>query len=246
MKNFNKLKIILFKPVFNKSISLMITLLIISSILTGTLIIGNVMTQHSRIVKGAEISDRAYFAAESGVERASYAVLKNHQNISTSTFSGTLDNGTTYLINSGQDNKTGIDVISVTSSPWIINLDSGQSFWLRLDLNGITYPSELTIGNTSTTDSELTVLKCETIGSPPQCDETKFSQVTYYDFPQTIDLTIPDYYYKIRINNNSASSQSYPIIFSGSLPIGLIIKSCGTDSDYKRYLNSSISRWEIF
>jgi len=241
-----------------KGVSLIIVILVIASILTGTIIVGDILIRHSMIVKGTEISERAYFAAESAVEKAAYGVLKNHEDITSYAPAGSLDNGADYGVTTPFTPDTACPNAptecasgNITSAnPWNVGLSSGQSFWLDIDLNGASYPTSLNISATSPTSSELIVWECTTVVGPPRdCDPNQAPlQTVYYGWSPSVDISLSTStkYYRIRIINNTGGGQTYAITPNANLPIGVIIESWGKYSNYKRYLNSNFPKWQKF
>lgn len=60
----------------HKGISLLFVLLILGVMLTAVLVISDIMIRQSRIMRNIAISERAYFAAETGVEETLYEINK--------------------------------------------------------------------------------------------------------------------------------------------------------------------------
>lgn len=235
----------------NSALSLILTLLIISSILTGTVLVGDIIIRHSRTVKGTEISEIAYFAAETAVEKAAYQVLKNYADIFTCAISGTFSGTASYSLSS----------ISITASanPWPVTLSAGQSFQLDLDINTSDttprYPTGLVITKGSQ-PSDLIVYECSTSvgsavctsGGAPRTPGT-CTQNFSVEFGNPITISAPTNYYKIRINNNGTANETYTLTPSGgsnTLPTGIDISATGTYSDYERKLKTNFPKWQIF
>ena len=239
----------------NSALSLILTLLIISSILTGAVLVGDILIRHSQIIKGTEISEIAYFAAESAMEKAEYGVLKNYEDISTYTLTGTLtDTDVSYaLVSVDADascpNPDGIECDSGDisgSNTWLIRLESNQSFQLNLDIKGAVYPATLTIYRTGTSPSDLLIYECTAQDSPPGCSSTA-SQVFKVSFPYVKSgISVPTNYYKIRINNLGDSYERYTLVPSGVLPIGLDISVKGIYSGYERKIKNNFPKWQKF
>ncbi len=245
-----------------RALSLILTLLIISSILTGTVLVGDIMIRHSQVVKGAEISEKAYFAAESAMEKVSYEILKNYENIGLSSeydFSGELDNEAEYSVVYTNDdispddqcpNPDGIECSSGSitgDNVWKITLEPNQSFQLDLDINGAVYPATLTISKDGIQPSDLLIYQCTTMPGPPRVCSSDSSQVFKADFPNDISLAVSSYYYKIRINNLGSLSESYTLAPSDStLPIGINVRATGVYSGYERIVTSNFPKWQKF
>lgn len=245
----------------NSALSLILTLLIIGSILTGAVLVGDIIIRHSKTVKGTEISEIAFFAAETAIDKAAYQALKNYTDISNYTLSGTLPNsGGVYSIASGGiavDNDcpnpptgcTSGDIYE-TTNPWEITLSADQSFRLDLDINSSAtiYPTSLTISKSGSEPSDLIIYECTTGGTPRECT-SGYSQNFSVSFGNPITISASTKYYKIRINNNGDASETYtldPAGGSSSLPIGIDISSTGTYSSYERQLKTNVPKWQTF
>lgn len=221
----------------NQALSLILTLLIISSILTGTVLVAEVTIRHSQVVQGAEISEKAFFAAETAIEKTCYEVFKNYEDISSFSLSGTMtDEETEYSATVSPYNA---------ADPWEITLDANESFQLDINLNGAVYPASIDIDSDSN-ESDIVVYECTTGGSPRVCF-SGFSQTFSIIFPYT--FTISGYeskYYKLRINNTGDSEETYTLDPSGDLPIGIEINAAGTHSGYERKIITTVPKWQKY
>jgi hypothetical protein len=222
-----------------QGISLIITILIISSILVSTITVGDVLIRHSQTVKSAEDSEMAFFATESALEKAKYDIFKNYEDISSYSLSGSLDNGATYEILS-----TELEYDSYFS----IDLGPGESFEIALDFNGTDlYPSSLSITQDGSVSTDLILYQCLTGGTPREC-ATGYTQTFYSSLPFNFVISEEDRYYRIRINNLSASSsETYNLSPSGGdLPIAIDITAKGVYGGYERRSRSTYPKWQIF
>ncbi|MFA5051043.1 MAG: hypothetical protein WC499_02920 [Patescibacteria group bacterium] len=256
-------------PNSNQGLSIILILLIISSILTGTVIVGETIVRHTQIVKGAEVSEKAFFAAETAVEKTIYQVLKNYTDIFTySIIDGELSNGAQYNIATGgvaadTANPTGGSPIICAdatcdagggNNPWSFTLGSAtlgydESFQLNLDLNGVTYPTTLRVERSGSGLGDLIVYECTTSGTPRMCSSGE-SQTFYPNFTgQDIALSATTKYYRIRINNSGATGTYLlkPIApLSTALPIGVNINAIGSYGGYERQINDNYPKWQKF
>ncbi|MCH7759663.1 hypothetical protein IID20_04890 [Patescibacteria group bacterium] len=238
----------------NQAISLIITLLIISSILTGTILVGDILIRHSQVVKGTEISEIAYFAAEAAIEKSAYEILKNYENISDYNLTGSFNSGD-YSVESGDvtadttcPNPDSVECNSGSitgSNPWNISLASGQSFQLDLDINGAAYPSSLSISRNATSTSDLIIYDCTTAGTPRDCSSTAV-QTFKVEFPYNLVISATTHYYKIRINNLGPLTETYTLTPTNNLPIGINVSAKGTYSEYERRIKSNYPKWQKF
>lgn len=242
----------MFKNIFfqfkkQKGISLILTLLIISSVLTATLIVSETAIRQSQVVYGAEISEKGYFAAKTAVEIAAYDVLKDYQDISSYNLSESFDDGSDYQASVSTDTLCpGTETSISNSDPWVISLETGESFDLDLDINGASYPTSLTISQTGTESTDLILYYCEIDEETRTCSTTK-TQVFYTSFPQTINIDGGKYYW-IRINNNGSSTESYTLTPSADndLPIGVEINAIGEYKEYQREINQNVPKWQKY
>jgi len=236
----------------NQGVSLILTLLIISSVLTGTILVADITIRHAQIIHGAEISEKAYFAAETGIQKAAYQAMKNYTNISTYSLNDSFDDGSTYSATISPDaecpnppTECSASPVSATN-PWTVTLAVGESFQLNIDINGATYPASVQITRSGSIDTDIIVYECTTTGSPRVCSST-MSQEFSITFPYTFNIT--DYetkYYKLRVNNAGNGSESYTLTPTGELPIGIEISSTGGYTGYERRLKTNLPKWQRF
>ncbi|MBL7054001.1 hypothetical protein ISS06_02260 [Patescibacteria group bacterium] len=248
--NKKLLKKIINNPNNNQGLSLILTLLIISSILTGTLLVGDVIIRHSQVVKGTEISEMAYFASESAIEKAAFDVMENYVDISAYSLSDSLTNESEYEIDVGEvviddSNPSSGDVISA-GHPWEITLAPNESFSLDMDINGAIYPTSIDIDKSGSVASDLLIYECTSLGTPRICSAVS-SQTFQVSFPYTLTVDSANKYYKIRINNIGAGSEIYSIEpANNSLPIGVVINATGIYTGYERIISANFPKWQQF
>jgi len=219
----------------NKSaISLLLTILIISSLLASTLTVSSFIVRYLRITKSVELSEMAYYSAESALEKVAYKVFKDYCEIGaggTCGISGNLSLGPYFEVKSE-------DITAYTvSSPWSISLDPGKSFNFGLDLNGANYPSSITINRSGNQESELIII--ERLKTEKSWSELVFTS----SFPFTLNIS-SNKYYRIRINNKGTGTETYTFSFSGNLPIGLKVNSSlGKYLGYQRKIEAIIPKY---
>ena len=255
-----------------KGMSLILTLLIISSVLTGTILVAEITIRHAQIIHGAEISEKAYFAAETGIQKMAYQIEKNYKDISTyslpedvlsdgkSTYSATISTDTYCPDASETECKYypsdpecpgELDRCPISNTnAWTISLSPGESFQLNLDINGAIYPNSIDITRSGLEDTDIIVYKCTTGGDPRECGET-MSQTFSITFPYPFNIS--DYegkYYKLRINNVGSGSENYTLTPSAEaalpLPIGIEISATGGYTGYQRKLKTNLPKWQKF
>ena len=217
-----------------KGISLILTILIISTLLSSALIASSFIVRHIKTAKSVELSEMAYYSAESALEKVAYKVFKEYCQIGsggTCGVSGNLSLGPYYEV------KAEDVIANTTSSPWSISLDPKKSFSFALDLNGATYPSSITIDRDGDQESDLIIIERAKSG-------TTWSQIIFTNtFPYTLDVSSAKYY-KIRINNRGTEAETYSFSFSGDLPIGLKINSAlGKYLGYQRKIETTIPKY---
>jgi len=223
-----------------KALSLIITILIISSILVSTITVGDVIIRHSQTVKGSELSENAYFAAESALEKANYEILKNYENVLTYTLDGSISNGAEYVVT---------DVSLDNSASFDVPLDAGESFELSLDFNGTNiYPASINIDQTGSASTDLIIYECTTDAGPPRVCDSGYTQTFVSSLDYDLTILEDTKYYEIRINNLDASSpETYTLTpSSGNLPVGVDITAKGTYEWYERQAKSSFPKFQIF
>jgi len=244
----------------NKGISLVLVILIIGAILFGVLIVADIVVRQAKVTQGFDLSEKAYMAAETGVEEAAYKVNKDFCRVDTTdcNASGALSLGGQYITtlsidkkepNTGQTTGLGEDITN--SNPWEAAFSTSSSLLLSLDLNSQNkiYPDSITISQNPSGLGELIFWECQTIGSPRTCNESFQTSTTYTTFPQTLNTAPSDsHYYKIRINNTASETVTYTLTPSSdhSLPVGAIIESTGTYQDYERKTKFTLPKWQIF
>ena len=240
-------------------LSLILTLLIISSVLTGTVLVADITIRHSQIVHGAEISEKAYFAAGTAIQKAAYQAFQNYTDISTYSLDGSFSDGSEYTATISADTEcpnpdeatacAGVECSSgaiSNTNPWTVSLSADESFQLNIDINGATYPNSIQITRSGSVATDIVVYECTTSGSPRVCSAT-MSQTFSVTFPYTFDISAyATKYYKLRINNVGSSSECYTLDPTGVLPIGIEISAIGTYSGYERRLKSSSPKWQKF
>ena len=235
-----------------RAVSLILTLLIISSVLTGTVLVADITIRHAQIIHGAEISEKAYFAAETGIQKAAYQAMKNYTDISTYSLDDSFSDGSTYTATISADTEcpnppTECSALPVSATnPWTVTLAAGESFQLNIDINGAAYPASVQIARSGSEDTDIIDYECTTAGDPRVCSST-MSQVFSITFPYTFNIT--DYetkYYRLRINNVGNSSEDYILTPTGALPIGIEISSIGGYTGYERRLKTNLPKWQKF
>lgn len=229
--------------------SLTVILLIVFSLLVGALTTAGIVIRYLRITRGVELSEKAYFCAESVLEAAAYDLLRSYSDVSSYSLSGTYDNCdySTESVSVDTNNPNTGNPITNTA-PWSITLSPGQSFQLDLDINGTAYPATLQISRSGSVPSDLIVYECTTESNPRVCSET-MSQTLYTTFPQTLSIDESSKYYKIKIINRSASDpEIYTLTPStdAALPIGIKVQASGTYGGYKRYSEINLQKWHKY
>ena len=220
-----------------KAVTLLLTLLVIGAVLTGLLLVSQVIIRYSRTIKGFEVSEKAYFAAESATEIAAYDILKNHKDYSSYTLSGSL----------GEDAEYEIEEIILKNSPnpWSITLLPGQSFQLNLDINGASYPASLSISRNPEETSEII------LSSAAKLSPLNWSQNTYSTWPvNLLNLDSNVYYYRLRINNLGENNVTYTITPGANLFVGFKVRAIGiyptTWGDYERISETDFFQYQKF
>lgn len=238
---------------------LILVMLIISTLLVASLTVGDVILRNLKVTQGIEYSEKAYYAAESGMEKVIYNVFKSGCLVDSSGNCGVDDslvvNGAHYKVS---NNAIGI---ATSSAPWTVTVSAGRALQFSFDLNGATYPSSINISQGGTGPSDMVVWRCTTTNpNPSRICSSEQSQTFYPTIPSDSDplplnlpLNIPTNYYKLRINNRGANEETYRFSWTSPpdyLPIGLIIdKSEGSFGNYRRQIQSTppdhFPKWQI-
>lgn len=204
-----------------KAISLILTLLVIAAVLTGLLLVSQIIIRYSQAIKDIELSEKAYFAAESALEITAYDILKNYKDYSSYSLSGQLsDQITEYELE---------EIVLLEYDEFFsegITLGPNQSFQLNLDINGVIYPNSLTITAQGTADNLGEVIFSQAKKDPPPLEWDD----AVYSLP--VDLTLDsDYYYRLRINNlNDTGEITYtidPDTTDNEIIVGFKVKTNG-------------------
>jgi len=229
-----------------KAISLILTLLIMSSILTGAVIVGDILIRHGQVIQGSEISEIAYFSARTGIEKAAYQVLKNYEDITAFSISDSVPTGGTYNIASediatyATNPNTGGEINDTNS--WTVSLAGGETFYLGLDLNGVSYPTSITFSRSGDISSDMVIFECSTTDGECSSGEAQSFDV---DFPYTLSIA-GDKNYEISIKNSGSLTENYIINPNDTLPIGIEISSKGVYSGYERRIKATFRKWQIY
>jgi len=236
-------------------ISLLLVIVIVGAILAGVLVLADIMIRQTKITQGFDFSEKAFMNAEIAKEKVAYNVNKNFCLVDNGCATSTDDYSAVLSVD---DKNPNTGKVINNSNPWQIDLQSSvsssASFIIALDLNSQAqiYPNSITISQSTSSSGELIVWRCKTKTTGiKECNPNTVTSTTYVSFPQRVpetgDLNIPDYYYKLRINNTDTTSTSYILKPSDhSLPIGVIINSTGIFKDYQRRTKFTLPKWQIF
>lgn len=253
-----------------RGISLLLVLLILGLMLTTTLIIGDIILRQGKVMKKITASQRAYFAAETGIEETLYEINKTKiKNINTElsgcwcgagcdncqiNYSGA--NAQWNLINIMENRKApAVDDIWTdnpgddisTSNRLNIRLQDGESFQLSFDMNGSSYAgSIIRISWDNSKSSQVIAVEGDLGSSIDNQSEYDESDVTI-KIPETGNLQA-DRFYKLRISNTSGEQVVYEMWPSGGsfMPMGATIE---VSADYKgteRKVESNNHKWQIY
>ena len=219
-----------------RGFSLIVVSIILMTMFAGSLALSVLVLRTTRGVRSMLNSERAYYAAETAAERILYKVNKNYEDITSISLSGSI-NGADY----GNDTLNP-DLVSSFSQ----TLTDGKSLELSFDLNGATYPSSLNIKNLTETGGKVILLAFKKTTHQPDNQEIYTLPASSPSFT-TLYFDWANYYYKIRIINDTGDSaifQIYPS--SGTFPLGLIISTWGKKGETKRILQTYLYKWQVF
>ena len=133
-----------------------------------------------------------------------------------------------------------------SDNPLIVHLQDGKSFQLELDIDGLNYPSYLTVSWQNKREGSVIVL---------DLNEEEESKQTIYDTNEVKTCTIPQSgvlsaSQRFRIINQSGSDMEYsiePSLSDYSLPVGVLIHSQGNyQNKHERIIEVERRNWLIY
>lgn len=237
------------KKINEKGISILLVVLILSSLIVITLAISNIVLRVGRTSRQIGYSEIAYYAAETGVEKALYEIETNRtvvgldgdsdnlSEISNASWERTLVEITSYLTDCatlGSNEGVCVDTAGTINSgnPLKINLDADNSFQLDLNFSGLTYPDSITI-TWSGTGKIITL-------------DGNGNQNTIEASPVTLNSLATNLYI-VRMVNNDTSQIAFTITPSvNNLPIGILLTGTGNYQNQQRIIEVERKNWQIY
>ncbi len=238
-----------------EGISLLLVILILGIMLATILTASDIILRQGRSMKKITDSERAYFAAEAGIEISLYEINKaRSQNVDT------LDDVNCWCgvsCNNCQLNYSGIisqwkvakierRTIKVNELDTVV-LPPGQSYQLTLDVRGVPYPTnKVTFKRTSGNNS--CVISFE---------EHKTTGVTSQDDPNctaSVDKNLDNnYYYKFRILNSAVNNETvtYEVKPVGGGPqnamtTDVVLTVSGEYNGVERIVTATTTKWQLY
>lgn len=215
---------------FQPAISLVLVVLILGSILTASLIFGELLIRQGQIMRASGFSELAYYAAESGIESLAFKINKLQINAFGEGFSyaNNLPNNSFYNLERA--------TLITNSVPWQISL-TNQSFQLDFDLN-IDYPSSITI---NTSQSGEVILYCwQREGS---------GKVDFINFINNEEISYEindDCYYRLKIRHPNNSSADFVLNAPEPIPTGFKLEFSGFFKNFHRKIETFFPKFFFY
>lgn len=230
----------------NSGLSLLLTIFILSGLLIVGLAASDLVLRASRTSRQIGTSEVAYYAAESAAEIVLYRLEKENTDITTLNDSGALvevdaewTRGVTADTEGPQTSNVYAESPGVidNSNPLKVKLDNGQSFELRLDINGVDYPNNLQIRWSGANGSKVIVY-----------NKTDEEQDVGEHSPVNINVEQSKSYVLRIVNASGNNDVVYSIEPGGDdpLPVGLIISTIGKYLEQERRLELDNRKWQIY
>ncbi|MCX7778907.1 MAG: hypothetical protein N2259_01520 [Patescibacteria group bacterium] len=211
-------------------VSLLLVVLILGSLLAAGLMMSEVLVRQGQIVRATSFSELAYYAAESGVERAFYKINQEKVDPLTLTDSDTLPNNSSYLL--------GLVNVITNTVPWSVSLSTNQSFQLDLDLN-LAYPASLSV-NASSPGGEVLLFSWQRSG---EIDPLDFVTTV----PPLVNYEIrSDRYHRLKICNPNSSDVNFIINAPNPIPSGFEVEVSGFFKNFQRKIKSFFPKYFFY
>jgi len=229
-------------------ITIFISVLVLASVIILALAISDLVLRTSRSSKKIGLSEVAYYAAESSIEKALYQIEKNRtisglsssgnlSEITAATWDRTVSLITSYATDCdtlGSNEGICVETAGTINSSNTLHakLDAGSSFQLDLDFTGMALPNNLQVSWSGSG-------KVVAYGSGGQLTDNN-SPTNLNDLDANL--------YVFRIDNEDTSLIDFEIAPSSGadLPIGFNLTATGDYQDQQRVIETIRNNWQIY
>jgi len=228
-----------------QGISVLLAIMILSSLMILTIAISDIVLRVGRSTEQIGQSEKAYFAAETAVEKALYEIEKNNtisnldvampQTLAQSKASWTrvvAQNNTLSILCSSIVGEPGICVNSsgaiTNSNPLHAHLLAGKSFQIDLNFSGMSLPSTLSIAWS---------------GSGKVIASSATGQSVYTSSPVSLS-NLNSYLRVVNTDNHLIDFELKPS--TGSFAASIMVTGTGMLSSEKRILQVEKKIWQIY
>lgn len=253
-----------------QGVSLLLVILILASLMGATFTISEIVLRGQKTTKGTEISEAAYYKAETAAELALYYLNKVHldyqdvvqkinEELGLEAMGIKVDEvGLKETLEIEGENCQ--EVIEPPPYSLCFTLQPQQSLQVDLDINGASYPEEIRIssadGGLIGADEHKVILYLESKENPNDVSQIDCDPPTpetpYFKCPLT--SVIDGYYFKIKATNLSTTPlTSYFQGWSMSGPvepdptvIGFYLQTSGKARDFTRQSEVNYKKWHLY
>lgn len=239
-----------------RGIALLLTVILLGSLIIITTSAAGLIFSLGQTVRNIGESERAYYAAEAGIENGLYLVEKQTATVDQlNNSSGSLSTGgawtrTAYVTYSVPLNHPNVEATTPLqpiskNNALRVTLGSNQSFQMDLNIIGATVSYPLHLRVTWSGGGATRLIEFTNTGQVP-------SQIigTNQKIPSTGNLD-PTANLRFRLINESGNTIVYsispdPSEVDLSLPMGLVIRSKGVSGSQERVLEVERKAWMVF
>lgn len=235
-----------------QGIALLLTVILLGTLIIITTSATSLIFALGQTVRGIGDSEKAYYAAETGIEQGLYLVEKQNVTLDALAGSGVLSTtGATWTRTAFATYKIPQNHPSVTAAsptadisdanPLLVTLNANESFQMDLNLvsTSITYSQHLRINWAGAGATKL--IQSDASG------QTTSSILNNQKIPAIGNID-PIANLRFRLINESGSTIQY--MFSpgpsGTLPMGLVISSIGISNNQERRIEVERKAWLVF
>lgn len=238
----------------HEGISLLLVILVLGIMLATVLSASDMILRQGRSTKKITDSERAYFAAEAGIEVSLYEINKaRSQDVDTlddvACWCGVSCNNC-QLSYSGKISQWKVAKIErrtiQTNDFDTVILSPGQSYQLTLDVRGVLYPTKVQFNRTGGSNSCVITLE-ENIATGVMSQDDPYCNNV---FNRNLDN---NYYYKFRIlnpavNNETVTYQVKPIGGGpqNAMTTDVVLTVSGEYNGTERIVTATTTKWQLY